>query len=177
MAAAAIPLVLQRSRSTELHILQEIGRQQSAELLARRTASATETAAAGVHEAATRHTRDEIARLQREIAQLREQRAAAETRKRFRDLADPAIAAAYGLKPADPKPLPAGSIPLGELTDLGRASPEALLQTTHWALLHADLDRLARLASFDADSRAALDGWFAELPSTEQATFGTADRL
>jgi hypothetical protein len=177
LVGAAIPFVVQWQRADQLRTLHETEREQAAELTARRAQRTTESVAEKASEQAALRTREEIARLHGEIAQLREAQANAETRKRFREVADPAIAAAYRLKPRDPKPLPAGSIPLGELQDAGQASPEALLKTMRSALLHADLDMLARIASFDPASRTKLNGWFAALPLEEQAGFGTPDRL
>ena len=177
LVGAAMPFVMQWKHADQLRILQETGRQQATELAVLRAARATEDTVEQAREKATRRLQEETARLRGEIARLREAQASAETRKRFRDLADPAIAAAYGATPTESKPLPSGSIPLGDLNDVGRASPEALLKTTRWALQHADLDLIARLASFDPVSRARLEGWFAELSPEDQAAFGTPDRL
>jgi hypothetical protein len=177
LVCAVTPFVVQWKRAERLHALRETEREQAAELGALREQRTKQTATEKAREQAAFHTGDEIARLHGEIARLREAQASAEMRKRFRDAADPAIAAAYRLKKSVPKPLPAGSIPLGELQDAGQTSPEALLQTMRWALQHADLDALARIASFDPASRAKLNGWFAGLPPEEQAGFGTPERL
>jgi hypothetical protein len=168
---------VQWKHADQLRAMHETAREQVAELAALRAERAKEAAVESARESASPRLQEETARLHGEIARLREAKAIAETRKRFRAVADPAIAAAYGLTPMESKPLPAGSIPLGELRDDGRASPEALLKTMRRALQHADLDQLARLVSFDPVSRAKLDGWFAELSPEDQAAFGTPDRL
>lgn len=177
LIGAALPFVVQWKHADRLRAARETAREQVAELSALRAEQAKATTPERARENSSLHLQEEIARLRGEIARLREAQAGAEARKRFRAIADPAIAAAYGPKPTESRPLPAGSIPLGELSDEGRTSPEALLKTMRWALQHADLDQLARLVSFDPVGRAKLDGWFAELASEDQAAFGTPDRL
>jgi hypothetical protein len=174
---AITPFVLQRKSEAQWHTCRETERDQAAELAALQASRAKDATAAQAREQAVLRQEAEKSRLRAEIAHWHQEQLAVDTVKKFRELAGPAIAAAYQQTPANRKPRTQGSIALGELEDAGGSTPEALLKTMRRALAHADIDALVKLTSFDAASRPKLDRWFAELSPDDQARFVTPERL
>lgn len=59
----------------------------------------------------------------------------------------------------------------------GRATPAAALQTTLWAAAHGDIEALADILAFDADTRRQATDTFDRLPAVLQNELGTPERM
>jgi hypothetical protein len=70
----------------------------------------------------------------------------------------------------------AGMKPSSEWENAGRATPTAAFETMLWAWHTRDYDVLATLIGFNDAAKAKLDAWFAALPASVRAKFGTPER-
>jgi RNA polymerase sigma factor (sigma-70 family) len=98
--------------------------------------------------------------------------------------ADPAVAEIARLKARATalRARPAGVLdaalkPASAHRNAGRATPEALHETTVWALLHRDLDTLASFIVFADDSQAARTAFMAQFSEAVRARYRTPERL
>ena len=69
------------------------------------------------------------------------------------------------------------SIPATDWAYVGRATPEAAIQSVVWAASHGDVDRLASLLTFGPDERAQAEAMFSQLPPEAQANYGSAQKV
>jgi hypothetical protein len=67
--------------------------------------------------------------------------------------------------------------PAGELRNLGRATPEAAVQTTMWAAIGGDVDVLANGLTFTPAGRAKADAWFASLSESTRQQYGSPEKV
>jgi hypothetical protein len=98
--------------------------------------------------------------------------------------ADPAVAeiARLQARAAVLRARPAGVLdaalkPASAHRNAGRATPEALHETTIWALLNRDLDTLASFIVFADDSEAARTAFMAQFSAAVRARYRTPERL
>lgn len=67
--------------------------------------------------------------------------------------------------------------PRSSCRNVGRATPEAAMETLTWALDHGDLDELANCYSFNDSTKTKADAFFGSLSEAVRARLGTAERL
>jgi hypothetical protein len=68
-------------------------------------------------------------------------------------------------------------IPANELKNLGKATPDAAVQTTLWAASGGDVDVLANGITFTPAGRAKADAWFASLSDNTRQQYGSAEKI
>ena len=111
----------------------------------------------------------DLARLREELAALK---ASTDQLNRFAQQAQ-AVAA---LKQADAN-VPAKLVPVTELKNAGKATPESAVETVIWAAAAGDVDSLAGAISFNASARAKADAWFASLSEATQRQYGSPEKV
>lgn len=67
--------------------------------------------------------------------------------------------------------------PAGELKNLGKATPDAAVQTTMWAAIGGDVDALANGLTFTPAGRAKADAWFASLSENTRQQYGSPEKV
>jgi hypothetical protein len=73
--------------------------------------------------------------------------------------------------------LDADLIPASEWKNIGRATPEAALETAMWAAVGGDMDALAEAIHLDPDTRAKIEEAMQGLPERLRGQYGTPERL
>jgi hypothetical protein len=77
--------------------------------------------------------------------------------------------------------VPAGTgtdlIPAHALRNAGRATPEAAAETLLWAAFGGDVETLAEGLILPAAARAKADAWFASLPESTRAQYGSPEKV
>lgn len=68
-------------------------------------------------------------------------------------------------------------IPVADLKNAGRATPEASTETALWAAVAGDVDALAGALTFTASSRAKADAWFAGLSDATKQQYGSPEKV
>jgi hypothetical protein len=68
-------------------------------------------------------------------------------------------------------------IPANELKNLGKATPEAAVQTTIWAATGGDVDTLANGMTFTPAGRVKADAWFATLSDSTRQQYGSPEKV
>jgi cell division protein FtsL len=69
------------------------------------------------------------------------------------------------------------AIPATAWAYVGRATPEAAIQSVLWAASRGDVDRLASMLSFGADDRALAEAMYSQLPPEAQASYGSPQKV
>ena len=133
---------------------------------AERTASASAEAAGGGGNAS------ELAKLREEISGLKKN---TQSVVEFVQLAQ--AAAAMKEMSGASAGAPDKITPAGELKNLGKATPDAAVQTTLWAAIGGDVDVLANGLTFTAAGRAKADAWFASLSENTRQQYGSPEKV
>ncbi len=113
-----------------------------------------------------RRERATAAQLQGELTQL-QQRAEAER----------AAAAAQAKKLAELPAIRRGVLSASDWHDVGRATPEAALETALWAAAGGRIDRFAESFSYGPGAKEKAETLFASLPEAMRSEFGSVDKL
>jgi hypothetical protein len=124
-----------------------------------------------------RRIRDELARQQvpaDELEKLRADRAAlARLRTEINTLKAQAERTLTKKTPPAPPPL----IPASQWKNAGRATPEAVLETTLWAAAGGDVDALAKGLVFEPGAREKVETLIASLPADARRQYSTPEHL
>ena len=171
IAAASIPIVLQHITNTRFRAEVEGLRQQVAELARLREESQRLTAQAQSLAAQGEKDRSELAR-------LRGQLAAAQTRENKTASAAKRPGAVAPLTPTDTSEATEGRlVQRDEWRNLGFQTPSATVQTMEWAKINGDTNVIANgLAWADEKSRAEMEALFAAAPESVRAKYGSVDQ-
>jgi hypothetical protein len=68
-------------------------------------------------------------------------------------------------------------VPANSWKNAGRATPSAAVETVMWAASHGEVDLLASMLSFEPEIRRSVDNFFAAIPESMRAQYGTVERL
>lgn len=114
----------------------------------------------------------ELAALRKELAALR---ASTQEIAKFAQMAQ----AAQAVKQLDKSSESVASkiVPVGQLKNMGRNTPEAATETALWAATGGDVETLAGSLTFNADGRARADQWFASLSEGVRQQYGTPEKV
>lgn len=114
----------------------------------------------------------ELADLRKELAALR---ASTQEIAKFAQLAQ----AAQAVKQLDKSSESVASkiVPVGQLANKGRNTPEAATETALWAATGGDVETLAGSMTFNAEGRARADQWFASLSPEVRQQYGSAEKV
>lgn len=115
---------------------------------------------------------EDIAALRKELAALR---ASTQEIAKFAQMAQ----AAQAVKQLDKSSESVASkiVPVGQLTNKGRNTPEAATETALWAATGGDVETLAGSMTFNAEGRARADQWFASLSPEVRQQYGSAEKV
>lgn len=115
---------------------------------------------------------EDIAALRRELAALR---ASTQEIAKFAQMAQ----AAQAVKQLDKSSESVASkiVPVGQLANKGRNTPEAATETALWAATGGDVETLAGSLTFNAEGRARADQWFASLSPEVRQQYGSAEKV
>ncbi len=72
---------------------------------------------------------------------------------------------------------PAPRVAVSEWKNAGRATPAGTVETLLWAASRHDVDALASMLTFEAELRAPVDRFFADIPEALRTQHGTVERL
>lgn len=160
---------------SELALLREEVREAAVTASSRRVVSALPTATVEREGAAGERVAGsgtEFAKLREEIAGLKKN---TEQVVEFVQMAQAAVAMKE--MSAANNGVPEKIIPAGELKNLGKATPEAAVQTTLWAATGGDVDVLANGLVFTPAGRAKADAWFATLSDSTRQQYGSPEKI
>lgn len=137
-----------------------------------REAKPMETVASVVVPSASAPQSEDIAALRKELAALR---ASTQEIAKFAQMAQ----AAQAVKQLDKSSESVASkiVPVGQLANKGRGTPEAATETALWAATGGDVETLAGSMTFNAEGRARADQWFASLSPAVQQQYGSAEKV
>lgn len=157
-ARLAADVEMLRRQNSEIPVLQADNRRLAATVSARAEA--------------VRSKQEERERLQAQITALRKQVEAMEQRR--------AAAQAQARARSEPKPSPVlapGTMLVESMQNVGRTTPTLALQTGFWAQSRGDVQTILDGLVLEPAGKAKLDALFGELSATEQAHFGSPERL
>src|SRR5262245_44243925 len=171
IAAASIPLAIQHQTNTRLRGEIEGHSQPGAELARLREELRRLTAEA-------RSLAEQREKDSRELARLRGQLAAANSRETKTPSVAKSPHAAAPRTPTDPSAAEEGKlVQREEWRNIGFQIPSAAVQTLEWAKINGDTNVIANgLAWADENSRAAVAAIFAAAPESVRARYGSADQ-
>lgn len=112
---------------------------------------------------------EDLVKLREEIAALRKSTTAL---TQFVQMAQAAQALA---KTAES--IPTKLTPAGDLRNVGKATPEAIAQTTLWAAVAGDVDVLADGLMFNPATKHKADTWFAGLSESTRQQYGSPEKV
>lgn len=115
---------------------------------------------------------EDIAALRKELAALR---ASTQEIAKFAQMAQAAQAAKQLEKSSES--VASKIVPVGQLVNKGRNTPEAATETALWAATGGDVEALASSLTFNAEGRARADQWFASLSPEVRQQYGSAEKV